>query len=114
MLQLQQSMRDEVRQTVAYVVSHRDPIDALFLANQTWRDREVETFRVTQVIEDITWTYHRFPDRVGIGVCAGALPVDFEMAGVPFEEMFPRYRAALADLVAALGGKAQGPIAADV
>ena len=45
---------------------------------------------VTQVIEDITWTYHRFPGRVGIGVCAGALPVDFEMAGVPFEEMFPR------------------------
>jgi alkanesulfonate monooxygenase SsuD/methylene tetrahydromethanopterin reductase-like flavin-dependent oxidoreductase (luciferase family) len=68
---------------------------------------------VTQVIEDITWTYHRHPGRVGIGVCAGALPVDFEMAGVPFAEMFPRYRAALADLVAALGGKAQGPIAAD-
>src|SRR5579862_1131087 len=68
---------------------------------------------VSQVIEDITWTYHRFPGRVGIGVCAGALPVDFEMAGVPFEEMFPRFRAALVDLVAALGGKAEGPIAAD-
>ena len=46
--------------------------------------------RSRQVIEDICWTYHRFPGRVGIGVCAGALPVDFEMAGVPFEEMFPR------------------------
>jgi alkanesulfonate monooxygenase SsuD/methylene tetrahydromethanopterin reductase-like flavin-dependent oxidoreductase (luciferase family) len=68
---------------------------------------------VAQVIEDIAWTYHRFPGRVGIGVCAGALPVDFEMAGVPFEEMFPRYRAALAELAAALGGKGEGPIAAD-
>ncbi len=68
---------------------------------------------VSQVVEDIAWTYHRFPGRVAIGVCAGALPVDFEMAGVPFEEMFPRYRAALGELVAALGGKAEGPIAAD-
>jgi alkanesulfonate monooxygenase SsuD/methylene tetrahydromethanopterin reductase-like flavin-dependent oxidoreductase (luciferase family) len=68
---------------------------------------------VAQVVEDIAWTYHRFPGRVAIGVCAGALPVDFEMAGVPFEEMFPRYRAALRELVAALGGKADGPIAAD-
>ena len=68
---------------------------------------------VAQVVEDIAWTHHRFPGRVGIGVCAGALPVDFEMAGVPFEEMFPRYRAALVELAAALGGKAEGPIAAD-
>src|SRR5579864_1143451 len=68
---------------------------------------------VTQVAEDLAWTHHRFPGRVGAGVCAGALPVDFEMAGVPFEEMFPRYRAALVELAAALGGKADGPIAAD-
>ena len=67
---------------------------------------------VAQVVEDIAWTYHRFPGRVGIGVCAGALPVDFEMAD-GFEEMFPRYRAALVELAAALGGKADGPIAAD-
>ena len=68
---------------------------------------------VTQVVEDLAWTHHRFPGRVGVGVCAGALPVDFEMAGVPFGEMFPRYRAALGELAAALGGKAEGPLAAE-
>ena len=68
---------------------------------------------VTQVVEDLAWTHHRFPGRVGIGVCAGALPVDFEMAGVPFAEMFPRYRAALTELVAALAGRAEGPLAAE-
>jgi len=68
---------------------------------------------VSQVVEDVAWTHHRFPGRVGIGVCAGALPVDFELAGVPFEEMFPRYRAGLAELTAAFGGRATGPLAAE-
>ncbi len=68
---------------------------------------------VTQVVEDVAWTYHRFPGRVGIGVAAGALPVDFEMAGVPFDEMFPRHRAGLATLAAAFAGRAEGPLAAE-
>jgi alkanesulfonate monooxygenase SsuD/methylene tetrahydromethanopterin reductase-like flavin-dependent oxidoreductase (luciferase family) len=68
---------------------------------------------VSQVVEDVAWTHHRFPGRVGVGVCAGALPVDFELAGVPFEEMFPRYRSALAELAAALAGRAEGPLAAE-
>jgi alkanesulfonate monooxygenase SsuD/methylene tetrahydromethanopterin reductase-like flavin-dependent oxidoreductase (luciferase family) len=69
---------------------------------------------VSQLIEDAAWTHHRFPGRFGVGVCAGALPVDFELAGVPFEEMFPRYRAALAQLAAALlGGAPEGPVGAD-
>jgi alkanesulfonate monooxygenase SsuD/methylene tetrahydromethanopterin reductase-like flavin-dependent oxidoreductase (luciferase family) len=68
---------------------------------------------VTQVVEDLAWTHHRFPGRVAVGVCAGALPVDFEMAGVPFEEMFPRYRSALVTLVDALAGRATGPLAAE-
>jgi hypothetical protein len=46
-------------------------------------------------------------------VFAGALPVDFEMAGVPIDEMFPRYRAALAALAAAFQGRAEGPLAAE-
>ena len=66
-----------------------------------------------QVVEDLAWTHHRVPGRIGVGVCAGALPVDFELAGVPFEEMFPRYRAALPELAAALGGGANGPLAAE-
>ena len=67
----------------------------------------------TQVVEDVAWTYHRFPGRVGVGVAAGALPVDFEMAGVPFDEMFPRHRAGLATLAAAFAGRAEGPLAAE-
>ncbi|HXZ61288.1 MAG TPA: LLM class flavin-dependent oxidoreductase [Acidimicrobiales bacterium] len=68
---------------------------------------------VTQVIEDVAWAYHRFPGRVGVGVAAGALPVDFELAVVPFDEMFPRYRAALSTLAAAFQGRAEGPLAAE-
>jgi alkanesulfonate monooxygenase SsuD/methylene tetrahydromethanopterin reductase-like flavin-dependent oxidoreductase (luciferase family) len=68
---------------------------------------------VSQVAEDLAWTHHRFPGRVGVGVCAGALPVDFELAGVPFEEMFARYRRGVEELAAALGGRASGPLAAD-
>jgi len=67
----------------------------------------------SQIVEDVAWTHHRFPGRLGVGVCAGALPVDFELAGVPFEEMFPRYRAALPELTAALAGRASGPLAAE-
>jgi alkanesulfonate monooxygenase SsuD/methylene tetrahydromethanopterin reductase-like flavin-dependent oxidoreductase (luciferase family) len=68
---------------------------------------------VSQIVEDLAWTHHRFPGRIGVGVGAGSIPVDFELAGVPVEEMFPRYRAALKDLADALGGRASGPLAAD-
>lgn len=68
---------------------------------------------VSQTVEDLAWTHHRYPGRLGVGVCAGALPVDFELAGVPFGEAFPRYRAALLELVEALTGRAAGPLAAD-
>jgi alkanesulfonate monooxygenase SsuD/methylene tetrahydromethanopterin reductase-like flavin-dependent oxidoreductase (luciferase family) len=68
---------------------------------------------VSQVLEDLAWTHHRYPGRVGAGVCAGALPVDFELAGVPFGELFPRYRAALAELADALAGHPVGPVAGD-
>jgi alkanesulfonate monooxygenase SsuD/methylene tetrahydromethanopterin reductase-like flavin-dependent oxidoreductase (luciferase family) len=64
----------------------------------------------SQVVEDVAWLHHRFPGRVGVGVCRGALPVDFELAGVPFDELFPRYRDALPELAAALRGEAQGPL----
>lgn len=68
---------------------------------------------LSQVLEDLAWTHHRYPGRLGAGVCAGALPVDFELAGVPFDEMFPRYRAALRQLADALAGRADGPVAGD-
>jgi hypothetical protein len=88
LLQLQQSMRDEVRQTVDYVVSRREPIDALFLTNQTWRDREVETYRVTQVIED---RKIRNPERVLRD--AAAWPAEGKWAGR--EDLAPGQNAGL-------------------
>jgi len=67
----------------------------------------------TQVVEDLAWTAHRFPGRVGCGVGVGAFPLDFEMAGVPFDEMRARFAAALPDVAAALEGHATGPLAND-
>ncbi len=65
----------------------------------------------SHVAEDLAWMHHRFPGRVGAGVCRGALPVDFELSGVPFDELFPRYRAGLHELARALRGEAGGPLA---
>jgi alkanesulfonate monooxygenase SsuD/methylene tetrahydromethanopterin reductase-like flavin-dependent oxidoreductase (luciferase family) len=67
----------------------------------------------TQLVEDLAWTSHRFPGRVGCGVGVGAFPLDFEMAGVPFDEMRARFKAALPEVAAALAGRATGPLAGD-
>jgi alkanesulfonate monooxygenase SsuD/methylene tetrahydromethanopterin reductase-like flavin-dependent oxidoreductase (luciferase family) len=67
----------------------------------------------TQLVEDLAWTSHRFPGRIGCGVGAGAFPLDFEMAGVPFDEMRARFAAALPEVAAALAGRATGPLAND-
>ncbi len=67
----------------------------------------------TQLVEDAAWSSHRFPGRVGVGVGAGAFPLDFEMAGVPFDELRARFNAALPEVAAALSGNATGPIADD-
>ena len=68
---------------------------------------------VAQIVEDLAWTAARFPGRVGAGFAAGALPLDFEMSGVPFEEMNARFKAALADVAAALRGEAGDPLGGD-
>ncbi|HUP71881.1 MAG TPA: LLM class flavin-dependent oxidoreductase [Acidimicrobiales bacterium] len=67
----------------------------------------------TQLVEDLAWTSHRFAGRVGCGVGVGAFPLDFEMAGVPFDEMRTRFAAALPEVAAALAGRATGPLADD-
>jgi alkanesulfonate monooxygenase SsuD/methylene tetrahydromethanopterin reductase-like flavin-dependent oxidoreductase (luciferase family) len=66
-----------------------------------------------QVVEDLAWTAQRFPGRVGAGFAAGALPLDFALSGVPFDEMVPRFKAALPEVAAALAGRAEGVVAAD-
>ncbi|CAN5718224.1 hypothetical protein BH10ACT1_BH10ACT1_05900 [soil metagenome] len=67
----------------------------------------------TQVVEDLAWTAHRYPGRVGAGFATGAIERDFEMAGVPFDERGARFRTALAEVSAALAGRAVGPLADD-
>ena len=48
-----------------------------------------------QVAEEVAWLNARHPGRVGLGVCAGALPLDFEAMDVPLAEAVPRFKAAL-------------------
>lgn len=49
--QLKQSMQNELRQTVGYLVSRGKPIDTMFLSNETWRNRDVEAFQRGQIVE---------------------------------------------------------------
>lgn len=65
------------------------------------------------IAEEVAWLAAAFPGRVGAGFAAGALPVDFELAEVPFDEIGPRFKEALPKLVAALRGEAEGSLADD-
>src|SRR4029077_10072206 len=42
------------------------------------------------VAEETAWLAARFPGRVGLGVAAGALPVDFEIMDVPMDDLTAR------------------------
>ena len=63
--------------------------------------------------EDLAWLDAAHPGRVGAGFAAGALPVDFELAEVPFDEIVERFKASLPRIVAALRGEDDTPLAAD-
>lgn len=65
------------------------------------------------VAEELAWLHAAFPGRVGAGFAAGALPVDFELAEVPFGEVVDRFKDALPWTVAALRGVVDGPLAGD-
>ena len=65
------------------------------------------------VTEEVAWLAAAFPGRVGAGFASGALPVDFELAEVPFDEIGARFKQALPKVVAALRGEADGPLADD-
>jgi alkanesulfonate monooxygenase SsuD/methylene tetrahydromethanopterin reductase-like flavin-dependent oxidoreductase (luciferase family) len=58
-----------------------------------------------QVAEEVAWLNARHPGRVGLGVCAGALPLDFEAMDVPLSEAVPRFKKALPEIVDMLGGR---------
>ena len=63
--------------------------------------------------EELGWLAAAFPGRVGAGFAAGSLAVDFEVAGVPFEEMGERFRRSLPEIVALLSGRGEGPASTD-
>jgi alkanesulfonate monooxygenase SsuD/methylene tetrahydromethanopterin reductase-like flavin-dependent oxidoreductase (luciferase family) len=65
------------------------------------------------IAEDLAWLEAAHPGRVGAGFAAGALPVDFALAEVPFDEIVSRFKDALPKIVAALRGGDGTPLAAD-
>ena len=65
------------------------------------------------VAEETAWLAARFPGRVGLGVAAGALLVDFELMGTTMDDLTARFGRALTVLVDALSGRADGPLADD-
>jgi alkanesulfonate monooxygenase SsuD/methylene tetrahydromethanopterin reductase-like flavin-dependent oxidoreductase (luciferase family) len=58
-----------------------------------------------QVAEEVAWLNARHPGRVGLGVCAGALPLDFEAMEVPLSEAVPRFKTALPEVIDMLSGR---------
>src|SRR5437660_7155847 len=55
----------------------------------------------TIVAEEVAWLNARFPGRVALGVAAGGLPADFELVGVPMDDLGRRFTEGL-ERVAAL------------
>ena len=65
------------------------------------------------VAEEVAWLQARHPGRVGIGVAAGALPLDFEAAGVSQTDSVARFKSELPRLVAMLRGEELGQLEGD-
>jgi alkanesulfonate monooxygenase SsuD/methylene tetrahydromethanopterin reductase-like flavin-dependent oxidoreductase (luciferase family) len=65
------------------------------------------------VAEEVAWLRARHPGRVGIGVAAGALPLDFEVAGIRQSESVERFKTELPRLVAMLRGEELGELDGD-
>ena len=65
------------------------------------------------VAEEIAWLAARFPDRVGVGVAAGALPADFEIMGLTMVDLAGRFTRGLEQLVGFLHGGEPGVLAND-
>ncbi len=65
------------------------------------------------VAEEVAWLQARHPGRVGLAVAAGALPLDFEAAGVSQAGSVDRFKSELPRLVAMLGGEDLGELDGD-
>jgi alkanesulfonate monooxygenase SsuD/methylene tetrahydromethanopterin reductase-like flavin-dependent oxidoreductase (luciferase family) len=57
------------------------------------------------VAEEMAWLDARHPGRVGLGVAAGALPLDFAAMGIDVEESVPRFKAELPRIARMLRGQ---------
>ncbi len=68
---------------------------------------------VAQLAEEVAWLESRHPGRVGLGVAAGALPLDFEAMGVPFEAAVPLFKTRLPEVVDLLRGRNLGVLKGD-
>jgi alkanesulfonate monooxygenase SsuD/methylene tetrahydromethanopterin reductase-like flavin-dependent oxidoreductase (luciferase family) len=65
------------------------------------------------VAEEVAWLHARHRGRVGLGVAAGALPLDFDVAGVSRSESVDRFKSELPRLVALLRGEDLGVLEGD-
>jgi alkanesulfonate monooxygenase SsuD/methylene tetrahydromethanopterin reductase-like flavin-dependent oxidoreductase (luciferase family) len=65
------------------------------------------------VAEETAWLAARHPGRVGLGVAAGALALDFEAMGIDRSSAPARFAAQLPRVVAMLSGRDLGPLAGD-
>jgi len=65
------------------------------------------------VAEETAWLAARHPGRVGLGVAAGALPLDYEVMGSDRDSAPARFAAELPRIVAMLRGHDLGPLAGD-
>jgi alkanesulfonate monooxygenase SsuD/methylene tetrahydromethanopterin reductase-like flavin-dependent oxidoreductase (luciferase family) len=65
------------------------------------------------VAEEVAWLSARHPGRVGLGVAAGALPLDFDVIDVDRAEAVRIFKAELPRLVAMLHGEDLGDLAGD-
>jgi alkanesulfonate monooxygenase SsuD/methylene tetrahydromethanopterin reductase-like flavin-dependent oxidoreductase (luciferase family) len=68
---------------------------------------------VALVAEEVAWLAARFPERVGLGVAAGALASDFEIMGLTQEDLTARFARSLDELAGVLGGTMPGRLADD-
>ena len=63
--------------------------------------------------EEIAWMSARHPGRIGLGVAAGALPLDFTAMDVDPDDAVPRFLAGLPRVAAMLRGEELGDLAGD-
>jgi alkanesulfonate monooxygenase SsuD/methylene tetrahydromethanopterin reductase-like flavin-dependent oxidoreductase (luciferase family) len=65
------------------------------------------------VAEEVAWLAARHPGRVGLGVAAGALPLDFTVMDLDVADAVPRFKADLPRVAAMLRGEDLGDLGGD-